>query len=53
VGPNITPVGVALALAAGVTFRVGVLNVSINLAVVPSRSGMRISVLSGFSVRRR
>ena len=53
VGPNITPVGVALALAAGVTFRAGVLNVPINLAVVPSRSGMRVSVLSGFSVRRR
>ena len=27
VGPNITPVGVALAVAAGVTFRAGVLNV--------------------------
>jgi hypothetical protein len=53
VGPNLTPVGVALALAAGVTFRAGVLNVPMNLAVVPSRSGVRVSLLSGFSVRRR
>jgi hypothetical protein len=53
VGPNVTPVGVALALAAGVTFRAGVLNVPVNLAVVPSKSGVRVSLLSGFSMRRR
>jgi hypothetical protein len=53
VGPNLTPVGVALAIAAGATFRVGVLNVPVNLAVVPSKSGVRVSVLSGFSMRRR
>ena len=53
VGPNITPVGVALAVAAGVTFRAGVLNVPLNLAVVPSRAGVRVSLLSGFSMRRR
>jgi hypothetical protein len=52
-GPNVTPVGVALAVAAGVTFRAGVLNVPLNVAVVPSKSGMRVSVLSGFSMRRR
>jgi hypothetical protein len=52
VGPNITPVGVALAVAGGMTFRVGVLNVPVNVAVVPSRSGVRVSVLSGFNVRR-
>jgi hypothetical protein len=49
----VTPVGVALAVAAGVTFRAGVLNVPLNVAVVPSKSGMRVSVLSGFSTRRR
>ena len=53
VGPNLTPVGVALAIAAGVTFRAGVLNVPVNLAVVPSKSGVRVSLLSGFSMRRR
>jgi hypothetical protein len=53
VGPNLTPVGAALALAAGTTFRAGVLNVPVNVAVVPSNSGVRVSVLSGFSVRRQ
>jgi hypothetical protein len=53
VGPNITPVGVALALAGGKTFRVGILNVPVNVAVVPSRAGTRISVLTGFSIRQK
>ena len=52
VGPNITPVGVALALAAGAAFRAGVLNVPVNVAVVPSKSGVRVSMLTGFSLRR-
>jgi hypothetical protein len=52
VGPNVTPVGVALAVAAGKTFRSGVLNVPVNVAFVPSRSGYRLSVLTGFSLRR-
>jgi len=53
VGPNITPAGVALAFAAGVTFRQGVLNVPVNLAVVPSKDGVRVSVLTGFNLRGR
>jgi hypothetical protein len=53
VGPNITPAGVALAIAAGMTFRAGTLNVPVNFAVVPSKSGTRVSVLTGFSLRRR
>jgi hypothetical protein len=52
VGPNITPAGVALAFAAGVTLRAGILNVPMNVAVVPSRNGMRISFLTGFNMRR-
>ena len=52
VGPNVTPAGVALALAAGKTFRAGVLNIPVNVAVVPSRLGMRVSLLTGFSLRR-
>jgi hypothetical protein len=52
VGPNITPVGVALALAAGKTFRVGVMNVPFNVAVVPAKSGMRVSFLTGIALRR-
>ena len=53
IGPNITPAGVALALAGGVTFRAGNLNVPMNVAVVPSKAGTRISLLTGFNMRRR
>jgi hypothetical protein len=53
VGPNVTPAGVALAAAAGVTFRSGALNVPVNLAIVPSKSGVRVSVLTGFNMRRQ
>jgi hypothetical protein len=52
IGPNVTPAGVALALAAGVTVRSGFLNVPINVAIVPSSAGMRVSMLTGFSWRR-
>jgi hypothetical protein len=51
IGPNVTPGGVALALAAGVTFRAGVVNVPMNFAVVPSKYGTRVSVLTGFVLR--
>ena len=51
IGPNVTPVGVALALAAGTTFRAGILNVPVNVAVVPSKS-RAVSMLTGFSLRR-
>ena len=51
VGPNLTPVGVALAFAGGVTYSKGALNVPINVAVVPSKAGMRVSVLTGFNMR--
>ena len=53
IGPNVTPAGVALALAAGVTIRAGIMNVPMNLAVVPSSAGMRVSFLTGFNMRRR
>jgi hypothetical protein len=53
IGPNITPAGTALVLATGMTFRTGALNVPVNVAVVPSKSGTRVSVLSGFSLRQR
>ena len=53
IGPNITPAGTALVLATGMTFRTGALNIPLNVAVVPARAGTRVSVLSGFSLRRR
>lgn len=52
VGPNFTPLGATLAVAAGVTFRAGALNVPVNLALVPSKSGVRVSLLAGFNTRR-
>jgi len=51
-GPNITPAGVALAVAGGITLRAGNMNVPVNLAVVPSKAGRRVSLLTGFSLRR-
>jgi hypothetical protein len=52
-GPNITPAGVALAFAGGVTFRSGALNVPVTFAVVPSKVGTRVSMLTGFNMRGR
>jgi hypothetical protein len=52
-GPNLSPAGAGVALAAGVTMRVGELNVPFNLAVVPSEHGPRFSFLLGFNARRR
>jgi hypothetical protein len=52
VGPNVTPAGVALVVAAGVTFRTGGMNVPMNVAVVPSKAGTRVTFLTGFSLRR-
>ena len=53
VGPNVTPLGVGLVLAAGMTMRAGALNIPFNIAVVPSQSGTRVSVLTGFNRRKR
>jgi hypothetical protein len=52
VGPNVTPAGLAMAAAAGVTLSTGNLNIPLNLAVVPSKSGVRVSMLVGFNMRR-
>jgi hypothetical protein len=53
IGPNVTPAGTALVFATGMTFRAGAMNIPLNVAVVPSRSGTRVSLLSGFSLRHR
>lgn len=52
IGPNVTPAGVALAISAGVTFRSGIVNVPLNFAVVPTKAGTRVSMLTGFTLRR-
>jgi hypothetical protein len=53
IGPNLTPAGAALAIAAGVTLRSGVVNIPVNVAIVPSKAGVRLSVLTGFNLRGR
>jgi hypothetical protein len=52
IGPNITPLGVGLVAAAGVTLRTGALHVPFNIAVATSKSGARVSVMTGFNLRR-
>ena len=52
VGPNITPAGFALAMSFGQTFKAGALRIPVNVAFVPSRFGMRASLLTGFNVYR-
>jgi hypothetical protein len=53
IGPNITPAGTAMVFATGMTFRTGALNIPVNIAVVPSKAGSRVSLLTGISLRRR
>ncbi len=52
VGPNASLAGVGLAIAAGMTYRGSNLNIPVNVAVVPSRTGARVSILTGFTVAR-
>jgi hypothetical protein len=52
IGPNVTPAGVALAVSTGYTFRAGALAVPLNVAAVPSKYGVRASVLTGFNLYR-
>jgi hypothetical protein len=51
-GPNISPAGTGIVIAVGNTFRAGALNVPVNLAVVPSAAGLRVTMLVGFNTRR-
>ena len=52
IGPNVTPAGVALAASAGMTFRAGALAIPVNIALVPSKVGLRSSLLTGFNLYR-
>jgi hypothetical protein len=51
-GPNVTPAGLAMVIAGGMTFQTGNLNIPFNVAVVPSRHGARMSFLIGFNGRK-
>ena len=46
IGPNVTPAGTAIVFATGMTFRAGAVNVPVNVAVVPSKSGTRVTLRS-------
>ena len=53
VGPNVTPLGASLVLALGTSIKSNGVNFPINLAVVPSADGVRMSLLVGFNARHR
>ncbi|QHL86600.1 hypothetical protein GU926_03750 [Nibribacter ruber] len=52
VGPNVSPAGAGLVFALGTNLQSEGINFPINLAVVPSRDGVRASVLFGFNSRK-
>ena len=52
VGPNVTPAGAGLVVAGGVTIRSGAMNVPLTFAVTTSKSGARVTILTGFNWRR-
>src|SRR5918992_1193443 len=51
VGPNVSAAGSALAIAGGITTRAGAFNLPVNVAIVPSKIGTRVSLLVGFTTR--
>ena len=52
-GPNLTPLGASIVLAVGTSIQSNGINFPINLAVVPGKEGMRVSLLVGFNARHR
>jgi len=52
IGPNITPVGVGLVVAGGITVRSDGINVPLNIALASSKSGTRLTIMTGFTLRR-
>jgi len=53
VGPNVTPLGASVVVAAGASFQSGGINFPVNIAVAPSNAGTRVSLLVGFNVRHK
>ena len=45
-------IGVGLVMAARVTVRSGALNIPLNVAVASSKPGTRVSIMTGFNIRR-
>ena len=53
IGPNVTLVGVGLVMAVGTSVQSNGINFPINLALAPSKDGVRVSLVVGFNARRR
>ena len=52
-GPNVSPAGTGVVLAAGASFTAGNVHFPMNFAVVPSKNGARFSLMFGFNYRKR
>jgi hypothetical protein len=52
-GPNLSLSGVGFVFAGGVTFHSENINFPVNLALVPSSDGLRLSLLFGFNARHQ
>ena len=52
IGPNLTPLGTGLVVAAGITVQSGALNIPLNFVFASSKSGPRVSIMTGFNIRR-
>lgn len=52
IGPNLSPVGVGLVVAGGITVRSGGVNIPLNVAYASSKSGGRFTIMTGFNLRR-
>lgn len=52
-GPTLTASGTQIAFAAGITEKVGSVNVPVNVAVAPARVGVALSITAGFNMRRQ
>jgi hypothetical protein len=52
-GPNVSPMGTALVVGVGKTFRYGGVTIPLNLAFVTSKGALRTSFVLGYGIRRR
>ena len=52
VGPNLSPAGLGLVAAIGITYRTNSMNIPLNFAVVPAKTGARLSLITGFTLNK-
>ncbi|MFI5280807.1 MAG: hypothetical protein ACHQU1_09940 [Gemmatimonadales bacterium] len=51
-GPNVTPLGTAMAVGIGKSLRYGGVTIPVNFAIVRSQGALRTSILVGYAIRR-